>query len=312
MTTYQSTIGEITPNQIGEQEYDTRPSAPEQEEVEYLPEWQDSFQIPDIKWVPTYIVSKDGDIPSLPDGDWKCINPVNNHVFALIQSRCGKFNGMVVKYTKKKTIKTIGNFVNGIGCVMSFVNGKLFYHGYTKNRSAYNYGIVTMTSFTYKGNFVDGKRHGHGTMYYKTGDKYVGDFANNKRHGNGKIERKNGDTYTGQFQDDKIHGYGKTCYKNGNVYEGEYKDGKRNGIGKVTLFSGDVYVGEFVDNKANGTGLLTYANGNIYQGQFKDNKAHGKGTITLADGRQLEREFRNGNLVKMISIFVRICSLGVL
>lgn len=295
MDTYRSNIGETAQyNQQGEQEYDTRPSAPNEE---ILPAWQDSFHIPEVKWMTTYVVSHRYDIPpNLPDGNWALTTP-NNYVFARVQIRGNELNGIAIKY-KKNAIKSIGNYIDGIGCTMCFLNGKMVYHGYVKNNKAHYYGILRTNLFTYKGEFVQGVRSGRGTIHYKNGDKYKGDFKNNMRTGRGVIERKNGDMYIGQFKNNKTHGYGKTLYKNGNFHEGIYKHGKRNGHGKVVLSSGQTYVGEFVDNKAHGKGELLFVNGNLYKGNFENNKAHGQGSLTRGDGTIIEGYFRKGDLVR--------------
>ncbi|XP_036168905.1 radial spoke head 10 homolog B [Myotis myotis] len=56
----------------------------------------------------------------------------------------------------------------------------------------------------YRGNFVDGCRHGHGKFYYASGAIYEGEWVSNKKHGMGRLTFKNGRVYTGPFSDDHI------------------------------------------------------------------------------------------------------------
>ncbi|CAK6446376.1 unnamed protein product [Pipistrellus nathusii] len=56
----------------------------------------------------------------------------------------------------------------------------------------------------YRGNFVDGCRHGHGKFYYASGAIYEGEWVSNKKHGMGRITLKNGRVYIGPFSNDHL------------------------------------------------------------------------------------------------------------
>ncbi|XP_054439430.1 radial spoke head 10 homolog B-like [Pteronotus mesoamericanus] len=56
----------------------------------------------------------------------------------------------------------------------------------------------------YRGNFVNGYRHGYGTFYYASGAVYEGEWVFNKKHGMGRLTLKNGRVYTGPFCNDHI------------------------------------------------------------------------------------------------------------
>ncbi|KAM5301962.1 radial spoke head 10 homolog B isoform 2-T3 [Glossophaga mutica] len=56
----------------------------------------------------------------------------------------------------------------------------------------------------YRGNFVNGYRHGYGMFYYASGATYEGEWVFNKKHGMGRLTFKNGCVYTGPFRDDHI------------------------------------------------------------------------------------------------------------
>jgi hypothetical protein len=113
----------------------------------------------------------------------------------------------------------------------------------------------------YKGSYVDGRRHGYGSLKRDEPVKknfnfeYVGEFSDNLFHGRGVLKFPNGDEYYGDFQDGVfvkgIHyhkgllkyegsfkqrwtpqpsksiyeGYGIYFYKNGGKYAGNYVNG---------------------------------------------------------------------------------------
>jgi hypothetical protein len=73
---------------------------------------------------------------------------------------------------------------------------------------------------TYKGQFRDGKKHGHGYMMWPDGDDRTLSQG-------GTISAK----YNGEWRGDLKHGHGVYYYANGNVFEGNWVDGKRCGKG---------------------------------------------------------------------------------
>ena len=64
----------------------------------------------------------------------------------------------------------------------------------------------------YKGEFLNGQRHGFGVM-----DVLHPDFK--------------GDNYVGEWKNGAFNGQGTYTFANGNKYVGEFKDGKSNGQG---------------------------------------------------------------------------------
>eukprot|EP00960_Hanusia_phi_P070401 767304-Hanusia_phi.AAC.2 len=48
-------------------------------------------------------------------------------------------------------------------------------------------GRLTMKSSTYEGEWVEGKKHGSGVLYYASGDIYQGAFYLGQRHGSGTL-----------------------------------------------------------------------------------------------------------------------------
>ncbi|XP_039935141.1 radial spoke head 10 homolog B-like [Hirundo rustica] len=56
----------------------------------------------------------------------------------------------------------------------------------------------------YMGDFVKGKRHGHGTFIYAGGEIYSGGWVHNKKHGMGTIIFKDGHGFQGKFVNDHL------------------------------------------------------------------------------------------------------------
>ena len=89
-----------------------------------------------------------------------------------------------------KEINLIGYFDDDL------VNGKAFtYDKEYKNK-------------IFEGNYVKGKREGHGILIYSNGDKYEGNFSNNFKNGEGIYHYKSGASWKGHFNDDKMDGEG--------------------------------------------------------------------------------------------------------
>ncbi|KAL4482511.1 hypothetical protein ABPG72_001487 [Tetrahymena utriculariae] len=94
---------------------------------------------------------------------------------------------------------------HGKGFYCDKIKGKEFNGEYEYNKRS-KYGVEKVENkHEYQGNFKEGKKHGHGVIYYKKG----------------KIKY-----YDGLFEDDKKHGSGIETDENGNIYSVKYwKDG---------------------------------------------------------------------------------------
>jgi hypothetical protein len=199
------------------------------------------------------------------------------------------------------------------------LNGAKQPHGHGTYKSADG-------SYSYEGNYVNGKPMGKGKSTWKNGEIYEGDFVNGRRQGTGKYTRANGDVYEGEHFDGMWHGKGRVTYTNGKVEEGiwfygemdpkpiitgpgkakfEWKDktyigayvnGKRTGKGKLTGLDGTVYEGDFVDGLRHGKGKFTWesAGGGAYEGEFLNNRFSGKGKETDSNGNIYVGEFKEG------------------
>ncbi len=120
----------------------------------------------------------------------------------------------------------------------------------------------------YTGDFVQGKKHGHGSMQYPNGDKYAGSWLRNAKHGDG--------TYT---------------YSNGDLFSGKWSRNQRTGKGAfVVASSGSQLVGSWVKGKLQ-HGRWVLADGTVYSGAFSNNQPKGKGLFTFPHGSQQEGEY---------------------
>ena len=142
----------------------------------------------------------------------------------------------------------------------------------------------------YKGDVLNGKFHGKGTLLYaESGDVYHGDFENGVPHGSGKYLRDGG----------------KAGVKDG-VYEGLWNNGVlqqvKKGRAKIALDDGDVYEGGFHHWKRHGMGKLIQNDGEIYDGQWREGMKHGPGRIEYPDGAFFEGNFRNGKVTFLFFI----------
>ena len=151
---------------------------------------------------------------------------------------------------------------------------------------AYDNGI-------YRGNWINGKRHGKGTRKWKNGDIYFGDWINDKQHGKGTYKWKMGNIYVGDFVEGKRTGKATLTWFNGDKYVGEFIEGEMNGYGEITFGNGDKYVGNFVDSKLSGKATFFFSNGDKYVGDVVDSQMSGKGTFFYSNGDKYVGEFIN-------------------
>jgi hypothetical protein len=113
----------------------------------------------------------------------------------------------------------------------------------------------------FKGELIGGKRHGEGTMRYKSGQYYEGEWKDDKRHGKGFERLSNKNTFKGTFLFGKASGRGIYRWVNGDIYDGNWAGGKKHGYGVWKRPTGESYVGEWRNSYADGYGVQTWANG---------------------------------------------------
>ena len=154
-----------------------------------------------------------------------------------------------------------------------------------------------VTACCYKGEFVNGHRHGQGVEYSISNEiVYQGLWKNDMYCGEGVLWTSDGCRYKGVFVDGKLNGKGYFYRADESVgFIGEYKDGERDGDGTEYEEDGTEYHGEFRHNKRNGHGEVKRGDDVLFEGGWVDGKKEGPGkeisgcTIYSGDFKQGER-----------------------
>ena len=106
---------------------------------------------------------------------------------------------------------------------------------------------------SYKGEIVNGKPSGKGTVIWKNGSKYVGNWENGLRNGYGvqtfpsdsKTEK-----YEGHWIENNFCGQGTLVFKNRSCYVGQFKADQFHGDGTFTFATGAGSIGQnMIDQK---------------------------------------------------------------
>lgn len=159
------------------------------------------------------------------------------------------------------------------------------------------YGEKSYPDGYYKGEFLNGMRHGEGTFTFNNGDEYWGDWYYDDRSGHGNYIEKNGDHYSGYFVYNKYFP-GKKQYNCSkrliNVhYKGEMINGEVTGYGVATFDESISIEGYFINGRVNGYANIKYGSGAKYEGYCENGLRHGFGKYIWADGVVEEGTFKN-------------------
>lgn len=116
------------------------------------------------------------------------------------------------------------------------------------------------------GNCVDGK----GIFKVDDGVTYVGEFLAGKMHGKGMMYYPNdvGST-VGEFRDGQLNGQGIDSFPDGSTFQGNFNNGKYSGYGVYHHSDGAVYEGEFSEGDYHGKGSYTFPNGRVKSGYWR-------------------------------------------
>jgi hypothetical protein len=124
----------------------------------------------------------------------------------------------------------------------------------------------------YSGDWIDGRREGHGTQHYMNGDVYKGQWINDCRHGKGSMTGYlNESEYNGSWCEDRKSGGGEMKFKSGEVLVGKW-DFNSLPTQKCSLMlnNGDLYKGTFNHGMLiSGDGSVNFANGESFDGKFE-------------------------------------------
>lgn len=184
-------------------------------------------------------------------------------------------------------------------------------------------------SYQYRGQFVEGRAHGHGQYKHAYGSTYDGQWVRGKAEGYGEHVDEDYVTYRGQWHQNRQHGYGEEAWgDSGQRFEGEYEMGVKHGAGRFTWSKGEVYQGQFAGEEFDGIGSYFWPDGRSftgawvrgemegkglytwpavcsarspingqrkwYIGDYSNNKKHGEGIYHFADGREYKGEWSKG------------------
>eukprot|EP01103_Thecamoeba_quadrilineata_P000668 TRINITY_DN10582_c0_g1_i1.p1 TRINITY_DN10582_c0_g1~~TRINITY_DN10582_c0_g1_i1.p1 ORF type:complete len:1268 (+),score=236.37 TRINITY_DN10582_c0_g1_i1:202-3804(+) len=197
---------------------------------------------------------------------------------------------------------------HGPNGILKFDSGELYQGQWESDRMAGKCTYRDAAGNCYRGEVVDGQRHGRGVFESKDGARYEGEWIQDKRFGKGTMLYANRDTYDGEWKDDMRDGLGLWISRDGFryyggwvrdlregqgeyrldrtglVYNGQWKEGKKHGQGRQTFSDGSVYDGQWAEDKHEGTGKYSFSNGDIYDGNWSADTRHGTGTMTFSEG----------------------------
>ncbi len=156
------------------------------------------------------------------------------------------------------------------------------YVGSTYDDKPSGKGVLDFPEGTYEGEFVDGKRNGHGIETLLSGKKYEGNFQRNLYHGEGKLMLEDGSMYIGHFDNGTYHGRG-TLTHTESSYSGEWNRGTYHGEGTYITPQG-TYKGQFYFNVQHGHGTFADIYGGKYTGKWRRGLREGHGILTTQDG----------------------------
>src|SRR5690606_20725887 len=108
----------------------------------------------------------------------------------------------------------------------------------------------------YKGNFVAGKRSGHGTEWdRRNSNVYIGQWRNDRRNGQGIQAYRVPEWHEGR--------HGESWLKeNTENYHGTFRNDSFDGQGTYRWEDGLKYIGGWAANKKHGRGYMLYLSGN--------------------------------------------------
>ncbi len=141
----------------------------------------------------------------------------------------------------------------------------------------------------YSGDFHASEFHGQGEFRTPDGEHYRGEWLNGKRHGFGATVFADGGQFTGQFRANERHGRGTYIWPDGVTYSGGWRDGAPHGRGVLELTDRRAFAGEYRDGVIyEGAGMFVYDDGTRYIGAWRAGRRHGTGELRDESGRQIQ------------------------
>jgi hypothetical protein len=142
---------------------------------------------------------------------------------------------------------------------------------------------------------------GHHLRLLENGDQYEGEWLEGERHGPGTLITTSGAVITGTWSHNSLSGVAHYVSPLGEIYEGHWMKNHWHGQGQLTSANGDIYRGEFHNGSMHGDGeLVSSQTGKLYRGQWKKNQRDGYGELITSlhghDKVKYEGEWSNGVL----------------
>jgi hypothetical protein len=101
------------------------------------------------------------------------------------------------------------------------------------------------------------------TLVYPGDGVFEGEYVEGKKQGHGKFWFVDGTVYDGAWHEDQKSGHGIEMYNDGAKYEGKFSQGCRHGQGTLSYANGDVYEGMWIDDVKHGRGLFLWVGGTV-------------------------------------------------
>lgn len=234
------------------------------------------------------------------------------------ESSCSNENDLELKHNICYTGGWKNGKKNGKG-IEYFRNGKLKYDGAFINDEYNGFGVLNYyqgkNKYNYSGNFVNGKKHGKGTLkntksvwsYYNYDRmiEYKGNFANDMFEGYGESTYRFNYSYKGEWKNNNFDGKGDYYSDNVIIYSGYYSEGLKTKEGIEFYENGNPkYIGSFFNDKYDGKGTYYYENGDYFEGQWINGEKHGYGKKYNRNGELIfEGEFINDKPVNKVPYF---------
>ena len=147
-------------------------------------------------------------------------------------------------------------------------------------------GELTLSYGRYVGEYVNGRPHGQGIIYYSQSDRrklYEGNWVNGIMEGKGTMVWRDGTKYVGSWLSNQRYGFGTQYYTDGSIYEGNWINDYWQGSGTYKANNGDRIVGYFNNGKANGRVTYYWNNGEHADFTYKNGKVQHQITHRVRD-----------------------------
>lgn len=114
---------------------------------------------------------------------------------------------------------------------------------------------------------------------------YKGDFVEGRKSGLGKITFEDESVYEGAFKDDMMWGKGTYSFPNGQIYTGDFIKNQMDGKGRIKFTENKIYEGNFKQDYMHGKGRLEWPSNQrkrlnfSYDGDWLMGVQHGKGEL---------------------------------